>query len=50
MSAENREERFCVAETREDVIRCEGNWKNFGDKSREVMEAVRSEGLSKPTS
>jgi glycine betaine/proline transport system ATP-binding protein len=36
-----------MAETREDVIRCEGIWKIFGDKSREAMEAVRSKGLSK---
>lgn len=36
-----------MAETREDVIRCEGIWKIFGDKSRQAMEAVRSEGLSK---
>ncbi|WP_413871507.1 quaternary amine ABC transporter ATP-binding protein [Albidovulum sp.] len=32
---------------REDVIRCEGIWKIFGDKSRQAMEAVRREGLSK---
>ncbi|VDC26642.1 quaternary amine ABC transporter ATP-binding protein [Pseudogemmobacter humi] len=32
---------------REDVIRCEGIWKIFGDKSRQAMDAVRSEGLSK---
>lgn len=32
---------------REDVIRCDGIWKIFGDKSRQAMEAVRSEGLSK---
>lgn len=31
----------------EDVIRCEGIWKIFGDKSRQAMEAVRSHGLSK---
>ena len=36
-----------MGETREDVIRCEGIWKIFGDKSREAMEAVRSKGLSK---
>lgn len=36
-----------MAETREDVIRCEGIWKIFGDKSREAMAAVRSQGLSK---
>lgn len=32
---------------REDVIRCEGIWKIFGDKSRQAMEAIRNEGLSK---
>ncbi|MEZ5754570.1 MAG: glycine betaine/L-proline ABC transporter ATP-binding protein [Paracoccaceae bacterium] len=32
---------------REDVIRCEGIWKIFGDKSRQAMEAVRKDGLSK---
>ena len=32
---------------REDVIRCEGIWKIFGDRSRQAMEAVRSSGLSK---
>ncbi len=32
---------------REDVIRCEGIWKIFGDKSRQAMDAIRSEGLSK---
>ena len=32
---------------REDVIRCEGIWKIFGDKSRQAMEAVRRDGLSK---
>lgn len=36
-----------MAETREDVIRCEGIWKIFGDKSRQAMDAVRSQGLSK---
>lgn len=36
-----------MAEMREDVIRCEGIWKIFGDKSRQAMEAVRAEGLSK---
>ena len=36
-----------MAETREDVIRCEGIWKIFGEKSRQAMEAVRSQGLSK---
>ena len=30
-----------MADTREDVIRCEGIWKIFGDKSRQAMEAVR---------
>lgn len=32
---------------REDVIRCEGIWKIFGDKSRQAMDAIRNEGLSK---
>lgn len=32
---------------REDVIRCEGIWKIFGDKSRQAMDAIRSDGLSK---
>jgi glycine betaine/proline transport system ATP-binding protein len=32
---------------REAVIRCEGIWKIFGDKSRQAMEAVRRDGLSK---
>jgi glycine betaine/proline transport system ATP-binding protein len=32
---------------REDVIRCEGIWKIFGEKSRQAMEAVRRDGLSK---
>ncbi len=36
-----------MAETREDVIRCEGIWKIFGDRSRQAMEAVRAKGLSK---
>lgn len=36
-----------MAETREDVIRCEGIWKIFGDKSRQAMEAVLARGLSK---
>ena len=36
-----------MAETREDVIRCEGIWKIFGDKSRDAMAAVRSKGLTK---
>lgn len=31
----------------EDVIRCEGIWKIFGEKSRKAMDAIRSEGLSK---
>jgi glycine betaine/proline transport system ATP-binding protein len=31
----------------EDVIRCEGIWKIFGQKSQKAMEAIRSEGLSK---
>ena len=36
-----------MADAREDVIRCEGIWKIFGDKSRQAMDAVRSKGLSK---
>lgn len=36
-----------MVETPEDVIRCEGIWKIFGDKSRQAMEAVREKGLSK---
>jgi glycine betaine/proline transport system ATP-binding protein len=36
-----------MAETREDVIRCEAIWKIFGDQSRQAMEAVRARGLSK---
>lgn len=36
-----------MAETREDVIRCEGIWKIFGDKSRQAMDAVQSQGLTK---
>ena len=36
-----------MAEAREDVIRCEGIWKIFGDRSRQAMAAVRSRGLSK---
>ncbi len=32
---------------REDVIRCEGIWKIFGDKSRQAMDAIRKDGLSK---
>lgn len=32
---------------REDVIRCEKIWKIFGEKSRQAMGAIRSEGLSK---
>ena len=31
----------------EDVIRCEGIWKIFGEKSRQAMDAVRRDGLSK---
>lgn len=31
----------------EEVIRCEGIWKIFGDKSRQAMDAVRRDGLSK---
>ncbi|WP_343080905.1 glycine betaine/L-proline ABC transporter ATP-binding protein [Ostreiculturibacter nitratireducens] len=31
----------------EAVIRCDGIWKIFGEKSRQAMEAVRSQGLSK---
>lgn len=36
-----------MTDAREDVIRCEGIWKIFGDRSRQAMEAVRSRGLSK---
>jgi len=36
-----------MGETREDVIRCEGIWKIFGERSRQAMESVRAEGLSK---
>jgi glycine betaine/proline transport system ATP-binding protein len=36
-----------MADTREDVIRCEGIWKIFGDRSREALEAVQSKGMSK---
>ncbi len=36
-----------MADTREDVIRCEGIWKIFGDNAGRAMEAVRSKGLSK---
>ena len=36
-----------VKPQREDVIRCEGIWKIFGEKSRQAMEAVRRDGLSK---
>lgn len=36
-----------VATAREDVIRCEGIWKIFGEKSRQAMEAIRRDGLSK---
>jgi len=32
---------------REDVIRCEGIWKIFGEKSQQAMEAIRSQALSK---
>lgn len=32
---------------REDVIRCEGIWKIFGGKSRQAMESVRRDGLTK---
>ncbi|MFZ1470622.1 MAG: glycine betaine/L-proline ABC transporter ATP-binding protein [Paracoccaceae bacterium] len=32
---------------KETVISCEGIWKIFGDRSRQAMEAVRNEGLSK---
>ncbi|MFC6499465.1 glycine betaine/L-proline ABC transporter ATP-binding protein [Gemmobacter lanyuensis] len=32
---------------REDVIRCEGIWKIFGERSREAMDAIRNQGLSK---
>ena len=32
---------------REDVIRCEGIWKIFGDKSRHALDAIRRDGLSK---
>ena len=32
---------------REDVIRCEGIWKIFGDKSQRAMQAIRTQGLSK---
>ena len=32
---------------REDVIRCEGIWKIFGDKSQQAMAAIRTQGLSK---
>ncbi|NEY90291.1 quaternary amine ABC transporter ATP-binding protein [Tabrizicola oligotrophica] len=36
-----------VEPRREDVIRCEGIWKIFGDKAQQAMEAVRKDGLSK---
>ncbi|WP_149141796.1 quaternary amine ABC transporter ATP-binding protein [Gemmobacter caeruleus] len=36
-----------MVELREDVIRCEGIWKIFGDRSRQATEAVRNEGLTK---
>lgn len=32
---------------REDVIRCEGIWKIFGDKAQQAMEAVRKDKLTK---
>ena len=32
---------------REDVIRCDGIWKIFGHRSREAMDAVLEQGLSK---
>lgn len=32
---------------REDVIRCEGIWKIFGDRARQAMDAIRSQGLTK---
>ncbi|MGL4309896.1 MAG: quaternary amine ABC transporter ATP-binding protein [Paracoccaceae bacterium] len=31
----------------EDVIRCEGIWKIFGNKSHQAMTAIRNEGLTK---
>ncbi len=36
-----------VEPRREDVIRCEGIWKIFGDKAQQAMEAVRKDKLSK---
>ncbi|MFV0300948.1 MAG: glycine betaine/L-proline ABC transporter ATP-binding protein [Paracoccus sp. (in: a-proteobacteria)] len=36
-----------MAETREDVIRCEGIWKIFGARSQQAMQAVRDRGLTK---
>lgn len=36
-----------AAPHREDVIRCEGIWKIFGDKSRQAMDALRGGALSK---
>ncbi|MCU9846656.1 glycine betaine/L-proline ABC transporter ATP-binding protein [Defluviimonas sp. WL0024] len=33
--------------TREAVIRCDGIWKIFGEKSRQAMDAVLKQGLSK---
>jgi glycine betaine/proline transport system ATP-binding protein len=36
-----------MTQTREDVMRCKGVWKIFGDKSRQAMDAVRSQGLLK---
>ena len=34
-------------QSKETVILCEGIWKIFGDRSRQAMEAVRKEGLTK---
>lgn len=36
-----------MTKAREDVIRCDGIWKIFGDKAVRAMEAVRTRGLSK---
>jgi glycine betaine/proline transport system ATP-binding protein len=36
-----------MAATREDVIRCEGIWKIFGDNAARATAAVRAQGLSK---
>jgi glycine betaine/proline transport system ATP-binding protein len=36
-----------MSQPREDVIRCEGIWKIFGDRSRQAMEAVLANGLTK---